>query len=162
MLIDKCGIGALIPHAGAMCLLDGVLSWDATHIRCATVSHVALDNPLRRDERLGALCGVEYAVQAMAVHGALTVGGLDPPRAGYLASVRAVSVHADRLDLLPGTLTVEAERLHGDADRAIYGFTLRHADRILLGGRVAVALMARTDAERRGFQDSIDLRKGRT
>jgi predicted hotdog family 3-hydroxylacyl-ACP dehydratase len=147
VLIDKLCIARLIPHAGAMCLLDGVLSWDVTQIRCAARSHLALDNPLRRDGRLGALCGVEYAAQAMAVHGALAAGatrGSDPPRAGFLASLRAVTLYADRLDLLPGTLTVEAERLHGDADRAIYGFTLRHADRILLSGRAAVALMAWT------------------
>jgi predicted hotdog family 3-hydroxylacyl-ACP dehydratase len=147
VLIDKLGIARLIPHAGAMCLLDGVLCWDVTQIRCATGSHLALDNPLRRDGRLGALCGVEYAAQAMAVHGALTASATpasDPPCDGYLASLRAVTVRADRLDLLPGTLTVEAERLHGDADRAIYGFTLRHANRILLSGRAAVALMART------------------
>jgi predicted hotdog family 3-hydroxylacyl-ACP dehydratase len=144
VLIDKPGIARLIPHAGAMCLLDGVLSWDVTQIRCATESHLGLDNPLRRDGQLGALCGVEYAAQAMAVHGALAAGGSGPPRGGFLASLRAVTVHADRLDLLPGTLTVEAEQLHGDSARAIYGFTLRHSDRILLSGRAAVALMADT------------------
>ena len=144
MLIDKPGIARLIPHAGAMCLLDGVLSWDAAGIRCTTASHRSLDNPLRRNGQLSAMCGVEYAAQAMAIHGALTASGSHSPRVGYLASLRAVTVHADRLDRLQGSLTVEAERLHGDADRAIYQFTLRHADRIVLSGRAAVALLANT------------------
>jgi predicted hotdog family 3-hydroxylacyl-ACP dehydratase len=146
VLIDKRDIARLIPHAGAMCLLDGVLSWSATQIRCVSESHRAMDNPLRRDGRLRAPCGVEYAAQAMAIHGALTAGetaGVNPPRVGYLASLRAVTVHADRLDQLPGPLAVEAERLGGNADRAIYGFTLRYADRVLLNGRAAVALVGR-------------------
>jgi len=143
MLIDKSGIARLIPHAGAMCLLDGVLSRDETRIRCAIGSHRMLSNPLRRDGRLGILCGVEYAAQAMALHGALAAGerpGSNRPRVGYLASLRGVACHVDRLDLLPGTLIVDAERLHGDADRAIYRFTLCHADRILLSGRAAVVM----------------------
>jgi predicted hotdog family 3-hydroxylacyl-ACP dehydratase len=142
VLIDKAGIARLIPHAGTMCLLDGVVSWDEARIRCAAASHLAHDNPLRREDRLATLCGVEYAAQAMALHGALAVGGLESVRArgGYLASLRAVTCYAKRLDLLPGILIVEAERLHGDSERAIYRFALRHEDRIVLGGQAAVAL----------------------
>ena len=143
MLIDKPGIARLIPHAGAMCLLDGILNWNDARIRCVTTSHRALDNPLRHDGRLGVLCGVEYAAQAMALHsvlGAGETGGSGQPRAGYLASLRAVVCHIDRLDLLTGTLIVEAERLYGEADRAIYRFTLRQEDRILLDGRAAAVL----------------------
>jgi predicted hotdog family 3-hydroxylacyl-ACP dehydratase len=138
MLIDKAGISRLIPHAGAMCLLDGVLSWDGMRIRCATASHRALDNPMRRDGRLGILCGVEYAAQAMALHGALAAGDTGPPRVSYLASLRSIACHADRLDLLLGILIIEAERLHGDTSRAIYSFSLQHEDRTLLDGRAAV------------------------
>jgi predicted hotdog family 3-hydroxylacyl-ACP dehydratase len=63
MQIDQAGIRALIPHAGAMCLLDRVESWDATHIRCVTDSHHRADNPLRQSNGLRAICGVEYAAQ---------------------------------------------------------------------------------------------------
>ena len=145
MLIDKLGIARLIPHSGAMCLLDGVLSWDETRIQCATASHRVQSNPLRRDDRLGILSGVEYAAQAMALHGVLAEGGATDPtfvraRIGYLASLRALTCHTDRLDLLPGMLLVEVERLHGDAGSAIYGFVLRHEDRVVLNGRATVAL----------------------
>ena len=142
MLIDTSGIARLIPHAGEMCLLDGVQSWDERRIQCATDSHRARGNPLRRNGRLGILCGVEYAAQAMALHGVLAADGsvAARARAGYLASLRALTCHDDRLDQLPGTLVVQAERLHGDADRAIYGFRLSHESRILLEGRAAVVL----------------------
>jgi predicted hotdog family 3-hydroxylacyl-ACP dehydratase len=147
VLIEKPGIARLIPHAGAMCLLDGVLDWDGTRIRCVTTSHRDMGNPLRRSGQLGILCGVEYAAQAMALHGSLASAGAGTARsasagAGYLASLRDLACHTDRLDLLTGMLIVEAERLHGDAERAIYGFALRHDDRILLNGRAAVVLKA--------------------
>jgi len=137
-MIDRAGIMRLIPHAGEMCLLDAVLAWDARWIRCATESHRAAHNPLRRDGRLGILCGVEYAAQAMAVHGALA--GVIKGRAavGYLASVRALNCHVDRLEEVAGTLQVTAERLYGDGDRAIYSFALAHGDIALLEGRAAV------------------------
>jgi predicted hotdog family 3-hydroxylacyl-ACP dehydratase len=140
VLIDKTEIARLIPHSGEMCLLDGVLGWDATRIQCAATTHRSATNPLRRAGRLGILCGVEYAAQAMALHAALAAGATGRPRRGYLASLRALSCHHDRLDLLPGTLRIEVECLHRDAGSAIYRFAVRHDDRLLLDGRAAVSI----------------------
>ena len=39
MAVTKAEIAGLIPHAGAMCLLDGVVEWDATHICSVSRSH---------------------------------------------------------------------------------------------------------------------------
>lgn len=141
MLIDRPEIARLIPHTGEMCLLDGVVSWDERRLRCLTTTHRSASNPLRRGDRLGILCGVEYAAQAMAVHAALgnERGGV---RRGYLASLRAVSCYECRLDLIPGTLIVGVERIHDESSGMIYDFALRHDDRMLLSGRAAVALMA--------------------
>ncbi|SCC92600.1 putative 3-hydroxylacyl-(Acyl carrier protein) dehydratase-like protein [Thiomonas sp. X19] len=69
--LDHAWIAAHIPHQGSMCLLDAVLRWDAQHIVCSATSHRDASNPLRQFDRLGAACGIEYAAQAMAVHGAL-------------------------------------------------------------------------------------------
>jgi predicted hotdog family 3-hydroxylacyl-ACP dehydratase len=140
MQIDQAGIRALIPHAGAMCLLDRVESWDATHIRCVTDSHHRADNPLRRSNGLRAICGVEYAAQAMAVHGALGASGRTRPRAGFLVSVRDVRCQAVELDRQPGPLTVEAQRLLGDDDHAVYAFAVLAQGRELLSGRATVML----------------------
>jgi predicted hotdog family 3-hydroxylacyl-ACP dehydratase len=139
MLIDRSGIAKLIPHAQQMCLLHGVLSWDGTRMSCTTNTHRAAHNPLRRNGRLGVLCGVEYAAQAMALHSVLAADA-GPARAGYLASVRALVSHVDRLDLVAGYLLIEIERLHGDGERAIYGFSLRDDSDVLLSGRAAVVL----------------------
>jgi predicted hotdog family 3-hydroxylacyl-ACP dehydratase len=141
-MIDKAAIAELVPHAGTMCLIERVLDWDATGIRCATASHRAADHPMARDGRLAAICGVEYAAQAMAIHGRLVGAAAERPRAGYLASLRDVACAADRLDLVTTELRIEAEQLFGDGDSVIYRFALRGDDRLLLSGRAAVVLVA--------------------
>ena len=142
MSLDRAAIAALIPHAGAMCLLDRVERWDETRIRCASRSHLDEANPLRAGGQLPAVCGIEYAAQAMAVHGGLTRGERERPRAGYLASVRDVTCSRERLDDLDGELVVEAERMMGDGDRVIYGFRLWVGGTEVLTGRAAVVLEA--------------------
>lgn len=137
----KDEIAKLIPHADDMCLLDRILHWDKTSIRCTSSNHRDRRNPLANGGRLNAICGLEYAAQAMASHGQLTTAG-GPPESGYLASVRDVVCHVDRLDLLAGDLLIEAEQLLRETDRVIYRFSLRCADVEILSGRAAVILRA--------------------
>lgn len=146
--LDHAWIAARIPHQGGMCLLDRVERWDQDSVRCRAASHRFPDNPLRAHGRLGAACGIEYAAQAMAVHGALLAGTDAPPRPGMLASVRSVALHAARLDDIPGDLLVEAACLSSDGNHVIYGFSVRDGERILLEGRAAVILDAQAGPPR--------------
>ena len=141
-MLDRAWIAAHIPHQGDMCLLDALLEWSDALIVCRAVSHVDLANPLRAEGRLGAAAGIEYAAQAMAVHGALIAGDDAPPRQGYLTSVRSVALHVPRLDDVAGPLDVRAERLSGDGNHILYQFSLDHAGRCLVEGRAAVVLDA--------------------
>lgn len=141
-VLDHAWIALHIPHQGSMCLLEDVADWSENHIACTAIGHTDPDNPLRAEGRLGAATGIEYAAQAMAVHGALLAGNNDAPRQGYLTSVRGVTLHAERLDDLPGELAVRAERLSGDASNILYQFSVNHAGRCLLEGRAAVVLDA--------------------
>jgi predicted hotdog family 3-hydroxylacyl-ACP dehydratase len=144
--IGKREIAALIPHAGAMCLLDAVRFWDSTTIVCTASSHRDTENPLASGGRLDAVCGIEYAAQAMAVHGGLTAVAGRRPAAGYLASVRDVACHTARLDLLADELEVTATRLAGDKAAAMYGFVVRCGAATILEGRAAVVLDAEPPA----------------
>jgi predicted hotdog family 3-hydroxylacyl-ACP dehydratase len=122
-----------------MCLLDEVLSWDLQRICCRITSHRAPDNPLRAHGRLGAACALEYAAQAVAVHGAL----MRSPAAtgsgcGMLTSARRVEFAVARLDDLPDELLVSAQRLHSDAVSALYSFALQHGARLLAQGRLSL------------------------
>jgi len=141
-MLDRVWIAAHIPHQGNMCLLDAVVGWNDSTIDCRTLSHTDPLNPLRAQERLGAVNGIEYAAQAMAVHGALRGGNNSPPRQGYLTSVRGVTLHVARLDDLPGELCIHAERLSSDANNILYQFSVSHAGRCLVDGRAAVVLDA--------------------
>lgn len=138
MQLSKNDICALIPHQGAMCLLDEVLSWDSSHIVCLSHSHLAQDNPLRSEGRLRAVCGVEYAAQAMAVHGALLSS--EPIAAGYLVSVRNLKLNASYLDASSEVLMVGAHRLMGGAEGLVYEFTVTVHKDTLLSGRAMVSL----------------------
>jgi predicted hotdog family 3-hydroxylacyl-ACP dehydratase len=140
--LGRSEIAALIPHAGAMCLLDTVRFWDIATIVCTASSHRDAGNPLAIDGAMDALCGIEYAAQAMAVHGALTAAAGRRPTAGYLASVRQVMCLTVRLDQLADDLEVTATRLAGDHVTALYAFSLRTGGVPVLTGRAAVVLDA--------------------
>ena len=141
-------IAQLIPHQASMCLLDGVSAWDDQQIFCDATSHRSVSNPLRAYGRLGASCGIEYAAQAMAVHGALLAQAHGPrhaagaPKSGYLVSVRGVTLHVHRLDDLSAALAIHAERVTGDAGAIVYEFTVHEDSKLLLSGRAAVILEA--------------------
>ena len=140
-MLDRQQILRLIPHQGASCLLDAMLSCSASGILCTARSHLDRDNPLRRAGRLGIVCGAEYGLQAAALHGALLDGGAAQP-AGYLVSLRDVAIGTDRLDdAAHGTLGIEATRVGQDARGLVYAFRLvSEAGRCLLSGRAAVVL----------------------
>lgn len=125
-----------------MCLLQRVEDWDAQAVRCSASSHRAPDNPLRAQGRLAAACGIEYAAQAMAVHGALLAQQQAPAQVGFLASVRGATLHVGRLDDIAADLTVEARQFSSDGNNVLYDFWIRADGRILLDGRAAVIINA--------------------
>lgn len=141
-MLARAEIARMIPHAGRMCLLDEVSAWDASTIRCLARSHRDAANPLRAGAELPALCGIEYAAQAMAVHGRLSSAVTEKPRAGYLASVSDVVCAVRRLDDLDGDLVIEAEKLAGDDARVQYRFTITSNHTQILTGKAAVVLAA--------------------
>lgn len=141
-MLDRAWIAARIPHQGSMCLLDQVVDWSPERIRCTASSHRHPDNPLRDNDRLGAACGIEYAAQAMAVHGALLADQSSAPRQGFLASARGVELKADRLDDVAADLDIVAERLSGNGNNVLYGFEVSAAGTVLLTGRATVILDA--------------------
>jgi predicted hotdog family 3-hydroxylacyl-ACP dehydratase len=138
MPLERDGITKLIPHTGAMVLLDRVLDWGPASILCSTESHLRLDNPLRRDGLLPATAGIEIAAQAMAIHGGLTSDGLQ--RRGLLGSLRDVRLNCERLDTCQGTLLVSVNLLGGIGGGRIYSFSVdaAHGLGVQLEGRASV------------------------
>jgi len=164
MLLKRSAIAMLVPHAGSMVLLDGVIGWTAETLQAKASSHRAGDNPLRRADRLSILTGIEYAAQATAVHGALLTsrpggcaeergasvaadeppdGGVPPtanlhPRRGFLAMVRDIRWTCDRLDTVAADLDIHVHLVTAQAESTLYDFRLAAAGAELLSGRLAV------------------------
>lgn len=132
-----------IPHQGDMCLLDYVEHWDKETIVCRASSHRDIDNPLRAHGQLGIACGIEYAAQAMAVHGAL-LAPIDSvtPKVGYLVSVRGVTMVVTQLDDVAADLLINASCIMANESNMLYQFSIHADEKLLLEGRAAVVLNA--------------------
>ena len=145
MRADRATIESLVPHAGAMCLWDEAIEWNATRIVVRTQGHRDPAHPLRSGDRLHAIHLCEYGAQAMAVHGGLLArerGTVAPP--GMLVALRAVDLRCARIDDLPGPLECEAEALIAGEDAQQYRFLIRHDGIVLAEGRAAVMLQPET------------------
>jgi predicted hotdog family 3-hydroxylacyl-ACP dehydratase len=139
LTLGRDAIARLVPHQGAMCLLEEVLEWDETTIACRASSHRDPSHPLRSRGALSAIVGIEYAAQAVAVHGGLTDNS-QKPRIGYLAGLRELVFRTERLDLEPGDLTVRATKVAAEGGRLLYDFRIEGGGRELLKGRLSVVL----------------------
>jgi predicted hotdog family 3-hydroxylacyl-ACP dehydratase len=170
MRLDRTWIERNIPHHGRMCLLDEVMEWDAHHIRCRSGTHRLPDHPLRSQGRLGVACGIEYAAQAMAAHGALAGGALahnsggalagsganragrQRSEVGFLAGLRDVRLHVLRLDDVQADLICDAMLVAGDHGSALYEFALRSEALRLLSGRATVVFNANERLSQRNLK----------
>jgi predicted hotdog family 3-hydroxylacyl-ACP dehydratase len=144
--LNKTDIAARIPHSGPMCLLERVTSWNEEQIHCEAINHRDTNHPLAQNGTLDVMVAIEYAAQAMAVHGAL-IGEMttaDPtstqPKVGYLASVREVECNLSELHNLPSPLHIEATRLHSEDTRILYSFKVMAGDTLCAEGRAAVVM----------------------
>ena len=134
-------IADLLPHAGAMVLLDSIVAWTDQAIHCRTRSHLSPDNPLRRAGRLHAICGIEYALQAAALHGALRAGGI-AQKAGYVARLRDVQLATPHLDdPALTTLEIHATLEHAEATGMLYVLRVTDPDdTLLIAARAGISL----------------------
>lgn len=129
----------LIPHAGLMCLLDQVVTFDDDTILCRTGSHRSPENPLKRLNRLSSLTAVEYAAQTMAVHGALLAQRQNHrlPQ-GVIASLRDAVFHLDRLDDLESDLLIRAHCILTQSHAMVYDCEIQSGTQPVFSGTIGV------------------------
>lgn len=139
-MLAKTDWASLIPHQGAMSLLDAVVSWNEDAIHAISDSHARAGHPLRGGQGLHAVHLAEYGAQAMALHGALRdrLDGVHEARPGRLVSLRDVALAVEYVDAGDGRLDVHAQCLYADAAGAQYAFRVEQAGRVLASGRAAV------------------------
>lgn len=136
-------IAALLPHAAPMILIDSLLESTENVLLCRANSHLKADNPLRIDGVLSVFAGVEYAAQAMAVHGRLSrEATASPPVRGFVAVASKLEAHAEQLDAIASPLQIRVERVASNHDSSLYTFTLHAEQQLLLEGQLMAVLEA--------------------
>ncbi|MCW8900877.1 MAG: hypothetical protein OQK75_01520 [Gammaproteobacteria bacterium] len=142
-MINHEELCCLIPHSYDMCLLDRVDFWDDNKIVCYSKSHFLPNNPLRREENLSSVHLIEYAAQAMAVHGGLhdREQGLKMTE-GYLAALRDVKIELCDIDLLKTELCIKATKILSQEGNMIYTFNVFAAENELVSGRATVVAIS--------------------
>ena len=142
-MIEHDELCSLIPHSFDMCLLDRVESWNDEEIVCYSRSHLSLNNPLRRDQTLSSIHLLEYAAQAMAVHGGLEsrAQGIKMTE-GYLAALRDVNIHICDLDDIKNELRIKVEKIMSQEGNMIYTFSVSHEATKLASGRSTVVAIS--------------------
>jgi len=129
----------MIPHAGAMCLLDSVESWDEHAILCLSHSHRDPHNPLIKNGRLSSIHAVEYGAQAMAVHGCLLARARgEQLKPGYLAALKEVKLQTAYLHDLTGPLAIKAEQLIAGGGNLMYTFEVSSGKQTIATARATV------------------------
>ena len=153
--LDHDAIAARIPHAGPMCLLDQAVSWDESRIECTAFARPprhpdaaarsgpeasVAAHPLAQDGRLPATAAIEYAAQAMALHGRLLQEGATDaaPTRGFLAGLRSVRLHCRWIADESSPLTIRVTRFAGDDVQVLYDFEVRAAGPIAQGRAVVI------------------------
>jgi predicted hotdog family 3-hydroxylacyl-ACP dehydratase len=140
VLIGREELCALIPHGGRMCLLDGVVDWNAEEVQCTSRSHLRPDHPLRSRGGLSVVHALEYGAQAMAVHGGLLARASGcGQRPGWLAAIRDAQFGALQwLDLVGTPLWVRATRIGGGEGDVVYRFEVEADTQRIVTARAMV------------------------
>ncbi len=140
--LDKAAIAERIPHADNMVLLDKCVSHDSQGLTCLSSSHVDKSNPLRTSKGLSAICGIEYAAQAIALHSSLL--NTNKVGVGFLAICKNINCKLRYLDTITTEIMVRVEYIAGSADLGLlqYGFLLSTVDdkQDLLSGELGIAI----------------------
>lgn len=112
-------ISQLVPHRGAMSLLDRVCSHAEESIEA--LATVRPDSPFCDEDGVGAWVGIEYMAQAVAAWSGLRAQASgEAPRIGLLVGCRSCRSHVD--SFAPGTaLRIRAERRF-EADNGLANF----------------------------------------
>ncbi|MGE0115919.1 MAG: 3-hydroxylacyl-ACP dehydratase [Steroidobacteraceae bacterium] len=142
-MLEKSQIEGLLPHQGAMFLLDRVARFDRDEIECSASSHRDPHHPLRHQGCLPAHVAIEYAAQAAGVHGGLLNRALHPDapaQMGYLAVISNLQWFVDRLDDLPGNLQIHARRTAVTPGGRAYRVRIEHQSQPVMNGDLIIAL----------------------
>jgi len=141
-------IAQRLPHAGKMCLLHEVIEASSDALTAEANSHLDADNPLRLDGKIATVNGIEYAAQAMAIHGSLLLSELsstasETPQTGYIATVRNIQMAVPFIPETGAALVINVQQLMSDSNGFTYQFHIDCEQQRLISGKITVFLTGR-------------------
>ncbi len=102
-----------------------------------TYTHLNIDNPLKKNNKLKSIHGIEYAAQAMAVHGAL----LDKKcQNGYIGSIRNVILNETYLPTHQSPLDIKVHPLMRSKQGFTYNFLVQCTNQLIISGKITIIL----------------------
>jgi len=110
--VSHQAIETLIPHRGAMLLLDTVLASSSDEIVCR--ARVREGNLFLRGQHMRSVVCLEYMAQAVAAFAGLQATEAGPPRVGYLIAATRMTLNQPSL-CLGDEIDVLAKRVWGDS-----------------------------------------------
>ncbi|MCU7801490.1 MAG: hypothetical protein KZQ70_15500 [gamma proteobacterium symbiont of Lucinoma myriamae] len=145
--LNRQEIEQRLPHAGKMSLLDKVTHADLLTLSASAVSHLNSDNPLRFNNKLSSINGIEYAAQAMAIHSFLlselkspNINTEDSRQTGYIATVRNIDIFTPDFPETESVIKIEVEQLMSDTNGFTYQFHISDGKKTLISGKITVFL----------------------
>jgi len=151
-ILNREEIERRLPHAGVMSLLDKIIQADETTLTAQAVSYRDADNPLRVNGKITMVNGIEYAAQAMAVHGALVLEKKQEENKaelkssqGYIATVRNIELNSPYFpEADPSSsaaLLIKVKQLMSDQNGFTYQFDIHYEQQQLISGRITIFLI---------------------
>ncbi len=137
--LDRYKICQLLPHSGAMCLLDHVANWDQDKISCIAFSQLNINNPLRFNNRLLTGSTIEYAAQAMGLHRSLLSMKSKSPKVGYLALIKNFKFYFDYIDQ-EDQLNIECVSISSFLNGFMYEFKIKNDNKLISKGTAMIVV----------------------
>lgn len=126
-------VAELVPHSGAMVLLDRLVEAGADRVRCAV--RIRPDSTFCTDGAVPAIVAMEYMAQAVAVYAGMRGRAHgEPPRVGYILGTRELKLNVDAF-AVGEELEVVARHEWGDERLGVFECSVAR------GGTVAATAM---------------------
>lgn len=135
-LMNELSVEALIPHRGAMRLIDRVITIDE---ECAVAeADVALDGLFAVDGRVPAWVGIEFMAQTVAAWSGAKAQHEGPPKMGLLLGSRRYTAHCESF-ACGTTLRIEARcELMGVNGLGLFACRILHAEQEMVTATISV------------------------
>jgi predicted hotdog family 3-hydroxylacyl-ACP dehydratase len=127
-----------LPHAGKMSLLNKIIIVDKYTLTAQAKNHLEPHNPLSIKGKINSINGIEYAAQAMALHGSLLSAKVS---VGYIASIRNIELKSPFFPKINEPLQIHVVKLMGNKTGFTYQFDVQCQQIELISGKITVFLL---------------------